>query len=223
MNATVEKIHKAFDEAQEFLLQEAEKFEEKKAVSDKEVEYLRSMKKLGFVNADKVNEIETRRDEIAKSKKLTELVLYYKRIYPLLKFLTVRQLEDICEKYNLIYAPVEHYTGVVPEKNLKEIMSAQKLHDDDAPKNQVVTSRGRGRVRTETTMKEGLFIAAPESDFNLEGLTKDKKGLKGYFKQIIEEKPDDPIVFRYVFGGIQVLSKWGPEAADPELLNPLDN
>ena len=29
MNATVEKIHKAFDEAQDWLLQEAEKFEEK--------------------------------------------------------------------------------------------------------------------------------------------------------------------------------------------------
>jgi len=175
------------------------------------------------MNADKVKEIETRKSEIEKSKKLTELVLYYKRTYPLLKFLTIRQLEAICEKYNLIYAPVENYIGVVPEKNLKEIMSAQKLHEDDKPSNQVVKTREQGRVRTETTVKEGLFIAAPESEFNLEGLTKDKKGLKGYFKQLIEEKPDDPIVFRYVFGGIQVLSKWGPEAADPELLNPLDN
>jgi hypothetical protein len=223
MNTTVEKIHTAFDQAQEWLLQEAEKYEEKKTVSEKEKEYVESMKKLGFVNAEKVKEISEREEELAKSKKLTELVLYYKRTYPLLKFVTVRQLEDICEKYNLIYAPVENYKGSVPEKNLREIMNAQVLKDDDKPHNQVVRSRGRGRVRTETTVKEGLFIAAPESEFDLSNLTKDKTGLKGYFKQIIEEKPDDPIVFRYVFGGIQVLSKWGPEAEDPELINPIDN
>ena len=210
----VELIHAEFDAAEDWLIQEAEKFEEKQTVSPEDKEYADTMQQLGFVNAE---------DALSRSKRLHELVLYYKRTYPLLKFLTVRQLEDICEKYNLIYAPVANYKGNVPKKNLMEIAKAQKLKEEDEPKNQQVVSRGRGRTRTETTLKEGLFIAAPESEFDLKGLTKDKTGLKGYFKQIIEEKPDDPIVFRYVFGGLQVLSKWGPEAEDPALTNPLDN
>lgn len=60
--------------------------------------------------------------------------------------------------------------------------------------------------------KSGLFIAAPKSDFNLEGLS--KKG-KGYFN-VFEIK--DPIVFRYVRGGIQVITKWGLEADDDALV-----
>jgi len=62
--------------------------------------------------------------------------------------------------------------------------------------------------------KSGLFIAAPKSHFNLNGL--EKQG-KGFFK-IFKIEPKDPIVFRYVNGGIQVITKWGNEANDPNLI-----
>lgn len=57
--------------------------------------------------------------------------------------------------------------------------------------------------------RQGLFIAAPASHF------------KGQDKSIslVLIKPKDPIVFRFVKGGIQVLSKWGLEGEDERLMN----
>ena len=68
--------------------------------------------------------------------------------------------------------------------------------------------------------RSGLFIAAPKSHFDLKDL---KKGEQGYFKTKKIIQPKDPIVFRYVRGGIQVLTKWGLEANEPELANAIDN
>jgi hypothetical protein len=67
----------------------------------------------------------------------------------------------------------------------------------------------------ETTYdRTGLFIAAPKEHFDLSELTFDEK--KGFYEAKVRVIKD-PIVFRYVKGGIQVLSKWGLEAEDPAL------
>lgn len=75
------------------------------------------------------------------------------------------------------------------------------------------------RIMAHSCTKEnydGLFIAAPKSHFDLKGLK--KTGLFSFMKvQITEVK--DPIVFRYVRGGVQVLSKWGLEGEDKDLVN----
>lgn len=60
-----------------------------------------------------------------------------------------------------------------------------------------------------------LFIAAPKYHFNLDNLRYDN--IKGYYDSRNVVEPKDPIVFRYVKGGIQVLSKWGIEALDQKL------
>lgn len=64
--------------------------------------------------------------------------------------------------------------------------------------------------------RNGLFIAAPPSHFNLNGLSKQNKYS---FFRITETQVDDPIVFRYCRGGVQVISKWGLEAEDAGLVN----
>lgn len=64
--------------------------------------------------------------------------------------------------------------------------------------------------------KQGLFICAPKSHFDLKGL---KQSSTFSFKSFIIEEPKDPIVFRYVRGGVQVLSKWGLEGQDESLVN----
>ncbi len=74
--------------------------------------------------------------------------------------------------------------------------------------------------KIETINKQGLFIAAPPSHFNLEGLK--KKSEYGFF-EVIQTEIKDPIVFRYVNGGIQIITKWGLEAEDPLLVNPVNN
>lgn len=76
----------------------------------------------------------------------------------------------------------------------------------------------RGDV--ETVERNGLFIAAPASHFNLEGLT--KKSKHGFFN-VFKTEIKDPIVFRYVRGGVQVITKWGLEANDPSLVVPVLN
>lgn len=220
----IQEIHTAFDVAEDLLLKEAEETTDANRVTEDERAHVRKMVKLGFVNAEGVQEASQKMKTAIKNKKAAERILYYKRTYPFLKFLTVDKLNEICEKYNLIHAPVGNYIGKVPKKNLKEIAEAQELKAEDALDNDVTTTRQGGRggvIETTTTVHAGLFIAAPEKDFNLDGLT--KKGIRGYFKTITEKRVDDPIVFRYVADGIQVLSKWGLEANDEALANPLDN
>lgn len=65
-------------------------------------------------------------------------------------------------------------------------------------------------------LKKDLFIAAPKSHFNLKGL--DKKSKHGFFS-VLKTEVKDPIVFRYVRGGVQVLTCWGLEGEDPMLYN----
>jgi hypothetical protein len=48
-----------------------------------------------------------------------------------LKFITDEQLEWLCKKYSLVYAPVGNYTGNVPDKNLEEIAMYEKISSLD--------------------------------------------------------------------------------------------
>lgn len=197
----VKQIHADIDAAQGLLVEEATKrlstytetYDEK---------YIGEMEKYGFHNAEIVQEYNKRKREKENTERLLKLVEYYREKYPFQKFLTMPQLDAICEKYNLIHAPVRNYLKTVPKKNLDEIAKAKELERHD----EIKDSRFRG-----------LFIAAPKSHFDLQGL--EKHGKRGWLRP----EPKDPIVFRYVNGGIQVLTKWGPEAEDPMLTNPIDN
>ena len=75
-------------------------------------------------------------------------------------------------------------------------------------------------VKIQTENRKDLFIAAPKSHFNLDGL---KKTSKFGFSLVKTVEIKDPVVFRYVKGGVQIITKWGLEAEDPDLTNPIDN
>jgi len=66
-------------------------------------------------------------------------------------------------------------------------------------------------VTNYTEDRSGLFICAPPSNFKGENLK---------ISSMIMPEVKDPIVFRYVRGGIQVITKWGLEANDPSLVVP---
>jgi hypothetical protein len=188
-------------------------------------------------------------DSLESQKREFEQAVYYKEKYPFLKFITDKQLDRLCKKYSLVYAPVGNYTGNVPDKNLEEIKNARidekdfmgvtftvKMSDKEMRK-KVVISEERFKIErvrfspfselakeagfkypyldyytrktfTKDDSKQGLFIAAGKSQFNLNGLKKLKP--TAYVP--------DPIVFRFVKGGVLVISKWGDEANDPELV-----
>jgi hypothetical protein len=297
----IAQIHNEFDTAPERILQQAmeiinresdAKVELESKIGDKALR----LKALGFEKnglVHNLNEtqitITVKEHVINMNSKMAHTVSYYSQTYPFLKFLPETELDRICDKYGLVYAPVKHYKMPVPEKNLHEIENAQPLKPDDAQK-QLVTYKfepnwdknigpfnrlvklfggdtftedelveihatyfgkvGRHRLSdtfwyygylasrgeianpviqeaflcnaTETTYdRTGLFIAAPKEHFDLTGLTFDEK--KGYYHAKTVRIVKDPIVFRYVKGGIQVLSKWGLEAEDPALQHEILN
>lgn len=143
----VEKIHSEIDTAQERILQEAikiinETVVEKTSSLESKAERL---KRLGFESALEVKEaekiIETKKNKLHKielSRKQAEYIQYYNKEYPFYKFLTEEELDRICNKYNLIYAPVNNYIKNIPEKNLKELEEGKIIKKEDIASNLVI-------------------------------------------------------------------------------------
>lgn len=287
----IAEIHAEFDSAQDRLLEQANKILLKPI--DFGISAVESigerLAKVGFTNTPTVKKAEKIKQrkgaeikKVVETREQAELIQYYQTNYPFLKFLTEAELDRICKKYNLIYAPSDAYIEEVPEKNLRDIETAQSLSIQDkttceielvyseydkAEANKFMKMLGKtntiftqseidqlfakchnqpvkdwtekaestvwlfcvwenmGRPMSSScynyksvkiTERSGIFIAAPKSHFNLNGLVKSGLGLF----RIFETKVKDPIVFRYVRGGIQVLTKWGLEANDPDLVVP---
>lgn len=258
----VAEIHNEFDTAEDRLLEQANKLlselnlETEESMNSK----AKRLSSLGFINSEPVKWVND--NSLIKTRQQAELIKHYKQTYPFQKFLTEVELERICKKYNLVFAPVENYIKDVPEKNLCEIEKAPILHSQDNPNDfylfkykgksdlsldeKLIASNGvmlsklqwcgthdnsgnlsayfgrRVKCEYETLYntsllisRNGLFICAPKSHFDLSGLTKLSVG----FMSALKIEPKDPIVFRYVRGGVQVLSKWGLEGQDESLVN----
>lgn len=127
---TVEQIHAEIDTAQERLIDSADKLlAELNIPTESRLEAkANTLEKLGFVNSEPVKQAATIKENrkktetiLVKTKQEAELLRYYKQTYPFQKFLTVAELERICEKYNLIYAPAKNYIKDIPEKNVFEM------------------------------------------------------------------------------------------------------
>lgn len=140
----IAEIHNEFDTAEDRLLKQANEIlsELNPTPHEKIEEKAERLHKLGFVNTPIVKNAEVIKKErkkietqIVKTKSEAELIQYYKFNYPFLKFLTVDELDKICNKYNLIYAPVNNFIKDVPSKNLKEIEAAHPLKKTDIQKN----------------------------------------------------------------------------------------
>jgi len=294
-------IHAEFDSAQDRILDECDQIlADLKIPTETQVEKKAKMlKELGFVNSETVEQakrLEEHNKEIKQKIDITakqaETIKYFKQKYTFEKFITTEELDKICNKYNLIHAPVSNYIKDIPEKNVLEMRNCKKLEFQEKAgifneekdlkteffnnyknyfnfpnqyeffkhniygahyrisleivkekvKNETISDnfflydpspyRDKHRVSLEQAYdcyiseefywggrqidKSGLFIAAPKSHFNLNGLTKDSKF--GFFK-VTEVK--DPVVFEYCRDGIvRIISKWGVEGEDKAYLDP---
>jgi len=258
-NELVLKIHNEIDTAQDRLLERAKVILNENVVHPTLLSKVFRLKKLGFTGTNEVVETDKKLSLIEMTNEEAKIIQHYKETYIDLKFLTIEEFDNICEKYNLIYASVSNYKNDIPEENLIEIESIKTLKKEDviagncykyildyynnvpiearkwinlhffdnADYNDsrikeicpikfeyeyVYTGSGKRVVKIN---KDDLFIAAPKSHFNFNNLVEDN--IRGYYdlKNVIE--PKDPIVFRYVKGGLQVLSKWGIESLDQRL------
>lgn len=286
----VEVIHAEFDNAEEKILQEcAELLKNTDVITETQLEKkAKILKELGFNNSEPVKQAESffkKRKEkkliLVKTKLIAETINELKVKYPNEKFITVDELERICNKYNLIHAPVANYIKDIPEKNVLEMSNVKKLEKEDnieeliqlngIENNKLLKLIGHpdgvftqsqiddlcikyhgwnvdewtlnARVITwlyvisksfnlnhykyysydsvEIINKNGLFIAAPKSHFNLNKLN--KKSKFGYFK-VTKQEVKDPVVFEYCKNNIvRIITKWGTDDDQSYLDSSLTN
>lgn len=282
----VEVIHAEFDSAQDRILDECDKvLAELQIPTETQIEKKASiMEELGFVNSETIQQarvLKERNQKIEQKINLTttqaKSIRYFKQKYPFEKFITVDELNKICEKYNLIHAPAENYIKDIPERNVLEMKNCKELDVEDSFKTYKVLQLREEYFNINTpefivkacvkgielknikhngynnnecinqffnlernTMyykynsmdfkitqihKSGLFVAAPKSHFNLDGLT--EKSKFGFFNVTVTEVKD-PVVFEYCKNDIcRIITKWGTDDdqsyLDPSLTNEIFN
>jgi hypothetical protein len=89
---------------------------------EKETELFEKISQLGF---KKVKEVAEKSDLIEKSIKArsqAEIINSYALKYPHKKFISTEAMDEICEKYNLVLGPDQHYTGSMPNRSMLEII-----------------------------------------------------------------------------------------------------
>ena len=239
-NEVVAEIHEAFDTASEKLLNEAKTI----LSGSYDIEKGERLKKLGFIQAKKVIESQQVVSQKTESRRLATLIEYYQLNYPNNKFITEEKVKEICEKYGLLFADIKYYTSDVPEKNLSEIESFKlrqeetrridyswmrwnrnNLHwgffqsctkEDEGAKYGFINSRKEFVLKPESEThlfeKDDFMICASVKDFD----TRNMRIEDGYK---LSQNIPDPIVLQPVNGGYLVVSKWGLEGDDSDLVN----
>lgn len=191
---TVEDIHHDFYGAGETLLAEAKQILQN--ASDKEFNSkVTRLKALGFTKAAEVRAHENAKALREESIKIMNRLCELKQDYPLTRFISHSDVNQLCDKYNLVLGPASAYTGTIPEDNLREIEKSLPLKQKDINPNY-----------------SKLCIVAPPSDMDT---NRSRREL--FFIP-------DPIVLEPVKGGFyRILTAWGPEAKDPAVIPSYEN
>lgn len=243
VNEIIQQIHDEFDAAENNLLKSAKEI---LAVSADTTKGER-LHKLGFANSKvAVDSLQLISDKNF-NKQLAEAIEYFRIYYPNNKFITENMVQSICKKYGIVLAEAEYYQGDVPEKNLSEIESftlrnedCNKLHigwhDNEGRRLNTKTADGyygymqnerwgsfihvEDQTKTIHFDKPAFKICASVKDFDIRNLRL-KEGYK------LELHIPDPVVLQPVthetIKGYLVISKWGLEGDDKELVNETNN
>ena len=237
-------VHKEFKEAGDKLFDEASRILESKKVLN--MPKYKRLKELGFTAAKEVVEAETILSERKMHEDLVNLVQHYRMRYPFNKFITLEKLQEICKKYGLIYGPVSRYTGFIPEAKLSE-MEKFKFKKEDAPlefqfgwswydeeelkkpwnsfpgskylddqdKYDESLNAGKPMNNYCRYRDSELLICAPLKDMKVDAWER----ISNY--QIVPVP--DPVVLKEVKGGFLIVTAWGDEASDPNVVNEINN
>lgn len=235
MSNIIQEIHTSFYSEVDRLLEYANVKQEITFDTSK----AKRLKSLGFTNAENVEEILYTESEILKEnhnkEQLIQAIDYFSSKYPLYKFITEDSVRRICEKYNLIYGSVHNYIGDVPDKNLSHIENFKIDEEDclyykkdkslflrDYTSNECDYSyfKTASPYSHYVCTKAPFEIVAPEKDFNTKNIKIENHKLS---KRVIL----DPVVLHPVFYNYKkyylIVTAWGDEASDPEVINPNNN
>lgn len=137
-NALVEEIHDTFFTEVDRLLASAKQSNSLETDKQGLIDKHKRLMQLGFTNAKEVKEAEREilrldalKAENARKQNLIDAINYFSVKYPTYKFITQESVLKICQKYGLVYGPIDRYLGEVPEKNLKHIENFEVLPNDD--------------------------------------------------------------------------------------------
>ena len=208
VNEVIAEIHESFDTATERLLKEANDIVSK--TGQYSIDKSERLKGLGFISSKPV--IDTLKAVEAKQKmeEISKNVIYFKVRYPNNKFITEEMVNTICKRYNLVFGDVSYYEGDIPERNILEMENFKLNNEDFTTESDFVHYQ-----KVYVSYKPIFKICAPESEFDMTYL--ERIGNK------LELHIPDPIVLQPVNGGYLIISKWGLEADDKDLVNETMN
>lgn len=260
INEVIEEIHETFYTEVDRLLASAKIANsldtDKQGLIDKSTR----LKSLGFTNTKEVKEAEEeivrlnklRRDNEVKET-LVEAINYFSFKYPNYRFITEESVRRICEKYNLVYGPIDRYTGTVPDKNLKHIEDFKVLEDDECFIHETFWGSPIAGIRN--IMKEYITIDGHKekqkrrSDYDRAMLRMDymfreinmkcpleiaapsrdfnMQGMEVKEHKISKIEIPDPVVLKPVIFNNQkyylIVTAWGMEAGDELVVNAKHN
>ena len=224
----IEEIHNSFETASLRLLEEAKNIIANKIPS----EHHEKIAKLGFTQAKGVKENENLKKEREEQEKIALKLEYYNQKYPFKKFITEKEVEKICNKYNLVFGNCSQYLGEIPKKNIEEISNFVQPNKEDlcykrvswrSSMNHNITYVQYTQGRTDRdfgdvsyTVNTKFNICAPISDMDTRGYKKE-----GY--KLVKEVPDPIVLFPVQDDMYIIVSKWGLEANDKLLTNSIEN
>lgn len=207
-----------------------------------------ALKALGFINTPDVLEVERlekenadRIKQMADNDEILKGIEVMSMKYPTLKVITLDTLKKVCKKYGLAYGAARCYTGSIPQKNIDDMLRAKIEKNDRALLNELefyakelaetTIERAEKELRfapSQEYMKKHydehslawapLVIAAPSKYFkDLVGVRDDGAA------SFVTARDEDPIVMQPVSYKdrvyMLVITAWGPEASDPDIVN----
>ena len=117
-NQIIEQIHNEFFIAGEKLLAEANTIVSKTEIDN---DKLSMLSRYGFTKSKEFSELQKVKNEIELSERLAKQLTALYNKYPCYRFITEREVERICKKYNLVMGEVGNYKGDIPKHNLIDI------------------------------------------------------------------------------------------------------
>lgn len=227
----IEQIHREFFSASEEIVREARQIiNNLPQTNASKAERLRA---IGFGNTQEAVEDKQKHNAEEKANTAIETALYFTNAYPMYRYIDDAAIDRICKKYNLVFGESNRYKGFIPDKNLKDI-EAFKIKEEDCfyghewrsfidyrtmltedSYQRYINQRSNSPIPYHhdsiTKLIDTLYICAPLKDMDMTNARLDGRRIIEY---------PDPIVLRRVRGGgYLIITAWGDEASDPEVVN----
>lgn len=196
------------------------------AYDSSEIQFARRLKAAGLMGSVQYTRHKTKVEQYEGVSNKLKCLQQLQLMYPFRKFVMESDLEQLMKKWDMLMAPMERYIGEIPEKNLSELESYPWVEDDFKKRSTRNVMWSLGLVMSEEQLDNEILGLSPQhkpsyriiafpNQLNLQGL--ERKG-RSY------DYPKDPIIICELRHGIcEIVTKWGPEANDPMLTNPILN